>query len=191
MLTTTKPIMGLTKDDKKEKFGTYKLYDFTKGGTDIVDQRMGFLTCKTKSRKWTMVAFAYLLDMARVNSSTILALNTGMDPLKQDSFKYDFDLVMLLVKPFIEQRNTERLSWLVESKIALIIGRPPQPELPANDELGPALSDTRERCYICVKEAFGAGYTKKRKLLSSNRSICQGCSRYTCKNHLVQKCKNM
>ena len=46
MLTTAKPILGVTKDDKKEKLGTYKLYDFTKGGTDIFDQ-MDFLSCKT------------------------------------------------------------------------------------------------------------------------------------------------
>lgn len=38
MLSTLKQILGTTKDDKREKLALYKLYDFTKGGTDIVDQ---------------------------------------------------------------------------------------------------------------------------------------------------------
>ena len=111
LLTTTEPILGVTKDDKREKFRKYKLYDFTKVENGLVDQRIGFLTCKTKSRKWKTVAFSYVLDMARVKSSTIQALSDGKDPLKQHSFKFGFDLMMELVKPFIDQRNMERLNW--------------------------------------------------------------------------------
>ena len=32
-------MLRVTKDDGKEKPALYKLYDFTKGGTDIVDQK--------------------------------------------------------------------------------------------------------------------------------------------------------
>ena len=45
LLSTTPPILGITKDDGKSKLGIYKVYDFTKGGTDIIYQRMGFYTC--------------------------------------------------------------------------------------------------------------------------------------------------
>ena len=48
--------MGVTKDDGKKKPAIYKLYDFTKGDTDVVDQRMGMYTCEFMSPKWTMVA---------------------------------------------------------------------------------------------------------------------------------------
>ena len=68
MLSTLEPILGTTKNDNCHRLGLYKLYDFTKCGTDIADQRMGFYTTKTKSRKWTLVMFAYMLDIARVNS---------------------------------------------------------------------------------------------------------------------------
>ena len=51
LLSTAPPILGITKDDGKSKLGVYKVYDFTKGETDIVDQRMGFYTWKPKSRK--------------------------------------------------------------------------------------------------------------------------------------------
>ena len=46
----------------KKKPAIIKFYDFTKRGTYIIDQRMGYYTCKTKSRKWTVSAFSYLLD---------------------------------------------------------------------------------------------------------------------------------
>ena len=38
LLTTMKPILGTTRDDGKKKLAVYKLYDFTKGGTDVVDK---------------------------------------------------------------------------------------------------------------------------------------------------------
>ena len=62
MLSTLRPILGTTIDDGKNKAALYKLYDLTKGGTDIVDQRIGFYTCKFKSRRRSMTAFAYIID---------------------------------------------------------------------------------------------------------------------------------
>ena len=42
MLSTAPPVLGITKDDGKSKLGIFKMYDFTEGGTDIINQRMGF-----------------------------------------------------------------------------------------------------------------------------------------------------
>ena len=42
LLSSTPPILGITKDDGKSKLVIHKVYDFTKGGTDIIDQRMRF-----------------------------------------------------------------------------------------------------------------------------------------------------
>ena len=49
MLSTVQPLHGVTRDDKKKKPAIFKLYDFTKGGTDVVDQRMASYSCKAKS----------------------------------------------------------------------------------------------------------------------------------------------
>ena len=57
-----------------------EFYDYTKGGSNIVGQRMGFYTCKTKSRRLTSTAFAYVLDPRRVNAATVFALNHKQDP---------------------------------------------------------------------------------------------------------------
>ena len=82
MLSIAPPILGITNDDGKNKLGIYKVYDFTKGGTDITEQRMGFYTCKSKARKWTITVFSYVIDMARVNLSTTFALQKKYDPCK-------------------------------------------------------------------------------------------------------------
>ena len=63
VLSTIEPLLGTTIDDDKCKPAIIKFYNFTKGGTDIIDQKMGYYTAKTMSRRWTMVAFAYLLDI--------------------------------------------------------------------------------------------------------------------------------
>ena len=90
ILSILELILGTTKDDNCHKLELYKPYDFKKGGTDIVDQRMGFHTVETKSRKWTLVMFAYMLDTARVSSSTIFALNQGKDPVEGKHFEYTY-----------------------------------------------------------------------------------------------------
>ena len=38
LLSSMLPLLGTTKDDGKKKPAIYQLYDFTKGGTDVVDQ---------------------------------------------------------------------------------------------------------------------------------------------------------
>ena len=48
LLSTAPPILDITKNGGKTKLGSYKVYDFTKGGSDIIDQRMEFYTFKTK-----------------------------------------------------------------------------------------------------------------------------------------------
>ena len=42
------------KDDGKKKSAIIKLYDFTKGETDVVDQKMGNYSVKPNSSKWTV-----------------------------------------------------------------------------------------------------------------------------------------
>ena len=48
----------------EKKTYIYKIYDFTKDVIKILDQRMDSLTCKQKTRKWTLVPLAYVPDMS-------------------------------------------------------------------------------------------------------------------------------
>ena len=70
-LSTLNPILGLTKDDGKSKPAIIESYDFTKGGTDVVDQIIGKHNVKPKFSKWVIAAFSYILDVACVNASTL------------------------------------------------------------------------------------------------------------------------
>ena len=85
LLSTAPSILGITKDDRKSKLGVFKVYDFTKRGTDIIGKRMGFYTCRPEYRKWTITVFSYVIDMACVNSSTTVTLQKKYDCCKQDS----------------------------------------------------------------------------------------------------------
>ena len=53
-----------------------------KGDTDIIDQKVTFYSSKTKSRKWTTIAFSYLLDICRINAASVLAMNKHAEPCK-------------------------------------------------------------------------------------------------------------
>lgn len=72
ILATYRPFLSSATDDGKDRVMLCKLYDFTKGENNIVDQWMGFYTRKAKSRKWPMVAFEYILDITLMNASTLL-----------------------------------------------------------------------------------------------------------------------
>ena len=66
-----------------------------------------------------MAAFSYILDTARVNASTILAMNRNQDPKQVKSFHFGFDLAEQLLKPYMNVGTwmvstilwKKRLSW--------------------------------------------------------------------------------
>ena len=61
----------MVKNNQKSRFTTQiiKFYNFTKGGTDIVDQLNDYYTTRSKSCHWVMVALSYMLETATVNGS--------------------------------------------------------------------------------------------------------------------------
>ena len=97
--------MAVTKDDNKPKPDVFKVYDFTKSRTDIVDQRSESNSTNSKSRKWTKKVLFLLLDIAPVNAQTIWLLNNGKQHRKVDSFEFRWNLGFSLVKPWINLRT--------------------------------------------------------------------------------------
>lgn len=93
MLATVKQLLKVTKDDN-----IIKLYGFSKGGKDIVDQKIDNYTTKEMSGRWSMVSFYYLLDTARVNASTEFSLNNIADS------KIGWNLANKLINPFVANR---------------------------------------------------------------------------------------
>ena len=119
MIPTLEPLHAVTDDDKKK---LHKPYDFIKGGADMVDQKMGSYTVKAKSRKWTKVAFSYLLDTIRVNASTVLAISDGKNLKKINAFLFGMIFTESLLRSFVEQRSRNSLNEPILPKTSLFIG---------------------------------------------------------------------
>ena len=58
----------------KKKPAAIKVYDFTKGGRDIVDERVDSYTAAVKSPKWTLKKFCFKLDVTRVNALSSVSI---------------------------------------------------------------------------------------------------------------------
>jgi len=164
MLSSLPPLLGTVKNDRKRKPAIYKVYDFTKGGTDIVDQRMANYSCKTKSIKWTLTAFSYVLDTCRVNAATVFTLNMKQDPRKQNSFKFGWDLAMDLILPEIHRRPLTGLNSVIRSKISIVLGTPCSTITSSltKKKSFPNKSLSRRRCGFCCSELAGPGQKKRR-----------------------------
>ena len=183
MLSTAPPILDITKDDGKSKLGIYKVYEFAKGGTDIIDQRMGFYTCKLKSRERTITVSSFVIDMTRLNSSTIFALQKKYNPCKQDSFEYCYTLLYQLVKPFKQSRSLNDLTTIVRQKIELVIGQR-QWEVEGK-VVGPPMSQDKGRCHVCISNLAGVGHKLKKNQMHRVKGLCRICKKHTCLDHLI------
>jgi hypothetical protein len=188
VMATVRPILGVTKDDGKKKPAIIKLYDFTKGGTDIVDQKIGFYSVKPKSRRWTIAAFSYILDTIRVNAGTIMALNTNTDAKKINSFEFGTELAESLVMPHIRTRNKNGLQSTTILKMKIMTGdpveKPPIPEEPQFPTTGPS----KKRCRMCINSTVGAEHKQTKDTLAKTKSLCQFCGESSCRKHLIHLC---
>ena len=116
-------LLATTKDDNKSKPAIYKLHNFSKGGTDIIDQKMEFYSCKLKSKRWTMNAFSYVLDTCRGNTSMIYAINNDLQPQNIKSVEFAFELAMSLICPHIERPSLIGIDSSVVCKIDIALGK--------------------------------------------------------------------
>ena len=189
LLSSMRPLMGITSDDKKQKPALFKLYDFTKGGTDVVDQRIGYYTTKAKSHRWSITAFYYMLDTARVNAQTIYSLKKKKDPRKSNSFDIGFELVMSLVLPHMARRPYRGLRSSIIKKIELFIPKEPSETHPG-EQLRNKKGIKRKLCETCLKSIQGEGYTEKKAALPRNFCQCQRCGEGCCPKHQVHVCQN-
>ena len=123
---------------------SYKIYDYTKGGIDIPDERMGSYTTKYKTRKWTLVPLSCVLDMVRINSQAIYVINNAKEDV--DSFEFGWELMKALVKPNMHTQLaigglSNRLQNSITHILGVVNGKLQQP--PPNE-------DTPRRCKMCV-----------------------------------------
>ena len=85
LLSTMWPLFGVTPDDRKRKPAIIKFFDFTKGGTDILDQKILKYSYKSVTQCWTMVHFCFWWITSAVTLSHCMRLT----------------MVKLLIKPML------------------------------------------------------------------------------------------
>ena len=113
---------AITGDDNKQKQGIYKFYYFTKGGTDIADQRNDNYTVRSQSNRWDLVIY-YILGTIRMNSKTLFSIKKDLDVKKENTFELAFELAESLTYAFIEQRRINGLGKSVTQKIDFVLKR--------------------------------------------------------------------
>ena len=92
-----------TTKDEQTKPDVHKMYDFTKGGVDVVDLFSSNSSTRMKSERWTMNTFALLLDTERTNAMTIMKEASG--DKNMSSFEFTWQLGTNLVVPHMHRRS--------------------------------------------------------------------------------------
>ena len=186
ILSTTRPMHSCTKDDNKSKPQIFKFYDFTKGGTDIVDQMNDYFTTRAKSLRWVMIVLYYMLDTARVNAKTIWCMKNGIDHHKPESYNFDWDLAKTLKMPHVICRDVSRLGVMVQLKRNLFPGTAfvvpePKPKIEKRFEC----TAKRKKCVI-----HQANCRTKQEKDNCRRSTeqCQSCGDSICREHSLRLC---
>ena len=154
-----------------------------------MDQRMNFYTVHTKSPRWTVNAFAFILDTARVNSQTIYSLKNNNDPRKVSSVSYGWNLVKALCNPQIEKRKAQTCGLASDTivKINFMLQQERVQEA-VSEVQQPHENRKKRRCHECVKLVYGQGYTQNRPKVKQSTKQCQECHKYTCEQHLNKLC---
>ena len=131
--------------DERKKPNTICFYDKSVGGADVVDMVIGKYTTKYKTRRWTMNAFAYMLDTARTNAHTVFK------EIKHDIRTFDFiwQLGMLLENALITRplANPVGLQQTVIAKMRKV--------LKVAESLKVADVSMQDASHICIEEIRG------------------------------------
>lgn len=144
-------------------------YNATKGAVDTVDQMCGSYSVKRITKRWPLVIFFSIMDMAGINALILYHSNANNLKLKRRVFLKN--LSMSLMKPFLVERA--RITSL-PLDIKASLAKYKSTEEVAN-EAEPDLK-RKGRCVTC-------GRSKNK-----NTTIrCDTCKEFVCKAHSVVK----
>lgn len=96
-----------TNRTNKKKPHIVEFYNKNKGGVDTVDSIISHYRSARRTRRWTMKFFMYLVDIAMVNSTSLMMLknkNSHQNSRRRDLVE---QLGIELVTPHIQERFLE------------------------------------------------------------------------------------
>lgn len=145
-------------------------YNSHKGGVDTVDKMCGTYSVSRRTRRWPMVLFFQLLNIAGINSQILYNAANINNPQKYRRI-FLKNLSLALMRPHLSER-AEIQSLPLDLKIFLKKYKNVQDD---HEEEPPAKK--RGRCYCC-------GRSKNRVTTIS----CSKCNKMVCKEHSVAIC---
>ena len=154
-----------TGDARKPEIITF--FNATKGGVDTVDQMSSLYNCARNTRRWPMVIFYRLLNIAGVNGFIIYCKN-GNKPMQRRTFLKK--LCLELVDDHVKKRSSiVTLPKQLRQKLSKVTNTEVQNEAPSVGKRG--------RCHKCQ------GRDRKTKY------FCTTCHKYLCLEHAKFICE--
>ncbi|KAF5289553.1 hypothetical protein FQR65_LT20793 [Abscondita terminalis] len=142
-------------------------YNKTKGGVDTVDKLCASYNCARATRRWPMVVFYLMLNIAGINSQVIFCANNPNNKIIRRHFLRD--LANDLIKPQLATR-------------ACLAGLPRILKLRLQEITG--IESTAAEVNVPPGRCVECGWRKNRK----TRFSCYQCHIYMCLEHLTPVC---
>lgn len=146
-------------------------YNETKSGVDVLDKLCASYNCARPTRRWPMVIFYSIMNMAAINSLVIYGIN---NPNLQNIIRRDFlhDLSFELISDFLKEHATSNyIPRSLRSRIKEICHLEAEVTPLDNRE------NTIGRCCYCDSK-------KNRK----TKYFCKACGKYMCLGHVTVVC---
>lgn len=156
-----------TGDEKKPAIIT--TYNETKYGVDILDKMCRQYDVARNTKRWPLVLFFHIMNVAGVNALNIYRANKNYAIVCRRN--YLKDLAFELVKPAINERiSNENIPREIRrrGKLLLHLDEEAPPEQPAGE---------KGRCYLC-----GRARNK------TSRKFCSKCKKWVCPDHQKSVC---
>ena len=142
---------------------------------------------RPKSKKWTTPAFAYMLDIARINTMTISALNQEKSPKSKPnkSFKFGWSLAMSLLTLHMQRHatNSNGLPKYIVKSMHEFLGI-------QNVSTRHAPQGPRKKCSPCIEECDRTGQKQQKGNLGITPYRCDTCKEPLCCLHMLRRCPN-
>ncbi|XP_071784707.1 piggyBac transposable element-derived protein 4-like [Asterias amurensis] len=150
-------------------------YMHTKAGVDTIDQMCSVYNVARITRRWPMVVFYHIMNLAAINAYTLYGLkNPGWHPKGSARSAFLSQLAKELIHPqyMLRACNASRLARRTRTALEIVgyeIQHHRQP-LPETDQL----SHSRLKNGYCFLCEGGKGRTTK---------VCESCRRFACGKH--------
>ena len=151
-------------------------YNKTKGGVDTLDQMAHAFSTKRKTKRWPLVIFFNMLDVAGIAAYIAWLIKFPNWKITTPNTRrrcFLQNVAEELMKPHIRRRKSQPVSRDIQRDIRTALGEPSQGSSVSDDSTE---TRKRRRCCICPT-----------RIDRKSRQVCSECTRNVCKEHCNQK----